>query len=65
MSNTITLTKGFTAWLATYSEDIASEIRSAFGTATLPTAFTSEANSQGVKLCIEKLHPGVTVIIKE
>jgi hypothetical protein len=51
----ITLSKDFRSWLATFHGD--AEMVEAFGTDTIPTAFTTEANAEEVAAAIAAKNP--------
>lgn len=61
--NTILLARTSNGWTACYSGPHASEIQDLFGTKTIPTAFTAEADAQTVLAKIRALNPGVQVDI--
>ncbi len=50
-------------WVAESFGPHADEIVALFGTNVIPTAFTSRASGQDVKEAIQKLNPGVDVVL--
>lgn len=58
MLNTIKLINSKNGWLARFSDQ---EVIDAFGTDTIPTAFTENASPGIVKAKIEALNPGYVV----
>ena len=63
METTITLTRGKAGWLATTSGPGAQEVIHLFGTATLPTSFTLQADKLTVWRAIAALNPGVAIVM--
>lgn len=63
----ITLFKGEKAWLATTTVDGKPdpELVDLFGTATLPTAWTSDAHQHDVWRDIQRLNKGAVVVVRE
>lgn len=53
----ITLIRTSTGWSAKFSGDAAVEVRYAFGTDTIPTAFTAEATAKQVEQELRAMWP--------
>lgn len=61
--NTITLRRESNCWTATWAGPRAEEIKSLFGTATIPTAFTASAAPDVVLAAVKKLNPEHLVLL--
>lgn len=59
--NIITLSISRGSWVATYSGPHAEPIKRLFGSATIPTAFTSQASIETVSREIKRLNPGTVI----
>jgi hypothetical protein len=60
----ITLIRTSTGWCAKFSGDAAVPIRSAFGTDTIPTAYTAFASAEKVKKEIRYMWPRCIVEVE-
>ena len=56
----ITLSRGLDCWLATFTDPLVIE---AFGSDTIPTAFTPSAPAELVLENIRRLNPGAAVLL--
>lgn len=61
----ITLIRTSTGWYARFSGDAAKELQGAFGTDTIPTAFTAEAPVGKVKAQMHKGWPKCLITVEE
>ncbi len=61
----ITLIRTSTGWCAKFSGDAAESVRYAFGTDTIPTAFTAEAPAKQVEQELRAMWPKCVVNIQE
>jgi hypothetical protein len=61
----ITLIRTSTGWSAKFSGEAGDEIRSLFGTDTIPTAFTAEAPAKKVQQQIHSQWPKCLITVQE
>lgn len=61
----ITLIRTTTGWSARFSGDAAQTIQSAFGTDTIPTAFTAEAPIEKVKAQMHRGWPKCLITVED
>lgn len=63
MKSEIKLLKQPDGWMAIHCGPLGAEVMELFGTNTLPTAFTAQADELTVLQAIQHLNPGVTVTV--
>ena len=63
METTITLTCGKAGWFATWAGPGAKEVIRLSGTATIPTAFTAQADMLTVWRAVAEANPGIAVVM--
>jgi hypothetical protein len=59
----ITLIRTSTGWSAKFSGEAAASVREAFGTDTIPTAFTAEAPAKAVEKELRAMWPKCVVTV--
>ena len=62
--NQIKLFNSPTGWMAWHSGPLGKEVKELFGTDTIPTCFTAQADPLMVKEAIVRLNPGVSVVVR-